>query len=138
MLPYYFVVDFPYSFYIGLVRSQPHQNQFEWSDGTSLASNNWHNWYIGEPNNHGGPENCVTMGLSFQGHRGLQWNDVPCSLQSRFICQRRKRENRGLKWIFVFICLQITLLFFVTNLEESLSCLFKNNALVVVHTAKKE
>ncbi|XP_067222523.1 ladderlectin-like [Chanodichthys erythropterus] len=53
--------------------------QWLWTDGTV---NDYTNWCSGEPNNSGGPENCVDINLNSR----LCWNDARCSSQITYIC----------------------------------------------------
>ena len=60
------------------------QGEFEWSDGTGLAT--FTNWDAGEPNNEFG-EHCTNLKLDTAG--GV-WNDVPCdTVQRAFVCEIR-------------------------------------------------
>ncbi|XP_070696048.1 galactose-specific lectin nattectin-like [Pempheris klunzingeri] len=52
-----------------------------WSDGSKFDFKGWHK---GEPNNHGGSENCMEINL-----RGRDFvNDAKCSNKKSFICAR--------------------------------------------------
>ncbi|XP_078485614.1 salivary C-type lectin 1-like [Ciona intestinalis] len=78
-------------YYIGLNRINSSSTGFQWNDGTMVTSG-YTNWYTGEPNNNGGNENCVMLyyviGYSHHG----KWNDIPCSLNKRYICERSVGE----------------------------------------------
>ncbi|XP_058866616.1 macrophage mannose receptor 1-like [Acipenser ruthenus] len=69
-----------YSFWIGLFN-----NPWKWShQGDNYT---FHNWNTGEPNNAGGNENCVEIGV--MGNQYLsrgEWNDVNCRLMLPFFC----------------------------------------------------
>nr|XP_009859990.2 macrophage mannose receptor 1-like isoform X2 [Ciona intestinalis] len=71
-------------FYIGLKRFNSSSTGFQWNDGTMVTSG-YTKWAIDEPNNMGGNENCVQLYYSWNG----VWNDVPCSWNRRYICERR-------------------------------------------------
>nr|XP_026695775.1 macrophage mannose receptor 1-like [Ciona intestinalis] len=76
-------------FYIGLKRIDSSSTGFQWNDGTMVTSG-YTNWRSGEPNNAGGNENCVELvyaTISSLWHG--KWNDVPCSANGRYICERR-------------------------------------------------
>ncbi|XP_078701529.1 macrophage mannose receptor 1-like [Branchiostoma floridae x Branchiostoma belcheri] len=66
-------------FYIGL-NDQNAEGQWRFADGTALGSYN--NWNPGEPNNSGN-EDCVALLPGY----GSKWNDIPCNLHLRYICQ---------------------------------------------------
>ncbi|XP_048017264.1 ladderlectin-like [Megalobrama amblycephala] len=53
--------------------------QWLWTDGTVI---DYTNWCSGEPNNFGGPENCVEINWT----SGRCWNDARCSTQMGYIC----------------------------------------------------
>ncbi|KAI7811270.1 CD209 antigen-like protein E [Triplophysa rosa] len=55
----------------------------KWVDGTSV---NKGFWLQGEPNNMGGDEDCVEMQPSLPPENN--WNDHPCSVQKRLICEK--------------------------------------------------
>ncbi|XP_078485586.1 uncharacterized protein LOC144744545 isoform X2 [Ciona intestinalis] len=75
-------------FYIGLNRINSSSTGFQWNDGTMVTSG-YTNWRSGDPNNGGGNENCVVLlykiGLSLHG----KWNDLRCSWNRQYICERR-------------------------------------------------
>ncbi|XP_035672094.1 von Willebrand factor D and EGF domain-containing protein-like [Branchiostoma floridae] len=58
------------------------EGQFVYEDGQTLESSGYNNWLPGEPNDHGGDEDCVHFIGSGHG-----WNDAPCSIAKGFICQ---------------------------------------------------
>jgi len=53
-----------------------------WSDGTAF---NYRNWCPGEPNNHGGRQNCLQM--NFGAHKC--WDDAQCYYRRPFVCARK-------------------------------------------------
>ncbi|XP_056109128.1 ladderlectin-like isoform X3 [Rhinichthys klamathensis goyatoka] len=61
------------------------EGQWLWSDGTVFS---YTNWWTGEPNNagfpdnHQGAENCLEINYSSD----RCWNDVPCSASFPYIC----------------------------------------------------
>lgn len=52
------------------------------STNSSLTLTDWHDK---EPNNHGGNEHCMNV------HKNLnfEWNDSPCNIKFRFICEMK-------------------------------------------------
>ncbi|XP_072232308.1 lithostathine-1-beta-like [Leuresthes tenuis] len=61
-------------FWIGLFR-----DTWKWSDG---STGSFRNWYISEPNNNGGSQNCVSIKKEFQ----HQWDDESCGWRFPFVC----------------------------------------------------
>ncbi|KAK9962753.1 hypothetical protein ABG768_008105 [Culter alburnus] len=53
--------------------------QWLWTDGTVI---DYTNWCSGDPNNYGGPENCVEINWT----SNRCWNDARCSTQMGYIC----------------------------------------------------
>jgi len=73
-------------------------NYWKWSD-EELAwparnkrgqdDGRFRNWYPGEPNNHGGHEDCIQISIAHNnGKSALAWNDLDCSLPLRVICEK--------------------------------------------------
>ncbi|XP_028447983.1 galactose-specific lectin nattectin-like [Perca flavescens] len=50
-----------------------------WSDGSKF---NYKSFYVGEPNNCCGGENCLVM------NSGNNWNDLACTNQASFVCSK--------------------------------------------------
>ena len=73
--------------WIGMERKS--DGKFYWIDNTP-AEGSYSIWSGGEPNNHGGSENCVQM----YGNDALakKWNDLPCEVGFNdapvIVCQR--------------------------------------------------
>ncbi|XXT20353.1 C-type lectin domain-containing protein [Sorangium sp. So ce429] len=57
------------------------EGSFGWDSGEPLS---YSNWYPGEPNNAGSNEDCGQLNRFYP---ELGWNDEPCSLHLRFICE---------------------------------------------------
>lgn len=66
--------------WIGL-NDRASEGTFVWDGGDAVS---YTNWYAGEPNNAGGDEDCAQLNR-FYPEPG--WNDEPCSLHLRFICE---------------------------------------------------
>ena len=73
---------------IGLYRDPEDKSRWLWVDWSRLC-NGCGYWFSGEPNNSGGKEDCGEMWPSKSG----LWNDAPCSLSRRYICQKRGLFN---------------------------------------------
>ncbi|AKT39679.1 C-type lectin domain-containing protein [Chondromyces crocatus] len=57
------------------------EGSWVWQSG---ESSNYVNWAPGEPNNAGGNEGCAQLNRFYPDHG---WNDEPCNLHYRFICE---------------------------------------------------
>uniref|UniRef100_A0A8C9ZD13 Ladderlectin-like n=1 Tax=Sander lucioperca TaxID=283035 RepID=A0A8C9ZD13_SANLU len=58
------------------------ERQWFWSDGTPF---HYSNWCRGEPNNHGGRQNCLQM--NFGAHKC--WDDLQCYSQRPSVCAKK-------------------------------------------------
>ncbi|KAI5629825.1 hypothetical protein C0J50_7876, partial [Silurus asotus] len=65
--------------WIGLNRTAPNVNIWQWSAGEEFS---YTNWFPGEPNDCNGKESCTA---TFQNC----WNDMDCKTYFPFMCQRR-------------------------------------------------
>ncbi|XP_032939633.1 hepatic lectin-like isoform X2 [Catharus ustulatus] len=72
-------------FWIGLT-DQNSEGTWEWIDGSDYAST-FTFWKEGEPNDSGRNEDCAHLWL------GGKWNDVHCTFECFFICQRPLRPK---------------------------------------------
>ncbi|XP_078393937.1 CD209 antigen-like protein C isoform X3 [Cetorhinus maximus] len=68
----------PGDYWIGLTDRESEGN-WKWVDGTPVSFTRWEQ---GEPNNAAGNENCAII-------RSADWNDVSCSDQFPFICEKK-------------------------------------------------
>ena len=59
------------------------------SDGESVIFTNWNR---GQPDNHGGHEDCAHL---WKGH-GFRWNDIGCSAKMSFVC-----ESQSGKYVYL-------------------------------------
>lgn len=66
------------------INDQVHEGRFKWSDETEL---NFANWNDGEPNNHGGEEDCGAF------YEQLGWNDLPCGRPNPYICKFHQKTS---------------------------------------------
>jgi hypothetical protein len=57
------------------------EGTFVWGSGEPVT---YTNWYPGEPNDAGGDEDCGQLNRFYP---ELGWNDEPCSLHLRYICE---------------------------------------------------
>ncbi|XP_033103295.1 C-type Lectin CRL-like [Anneissia japonica] len=67
------------TYWIGLKRWG---HSWRWSDRSTYR---YRNWFTGEPNNHGGHEDCVHQ--SNKNGDYLTWNDNSCSRRLSFVCE---------------------------------------------------
>ncbi|GLD70221.1 galactose-specific lectin nattectin-like protein [Lates japonicus] len=56
------------------------EGQWMWTDGSNF---DYQIWGPGEPNNHGGAENCIEMNWAVE-----YWNDLPCFYGKPFVCAK--------------------------------------------------
>uniref|UniRef100_A0A4W6EV23 C-type lectin domain-containing protein n=1 Tax=Lates calcarifer TaxID=8187 RepID=A0A4W6EV23_LATCA len=56
------------------------EGQWMWTDGSNF---DYQIWGPGEPNNHGGAENCIEMNWAVE-----YWNDIPCFYGKPFVCAK--------------------------------------------------
>ncbi|XP_026880092.2 macrophage mannose receptor 1 [Electrophorus electricus] len=73
--------------WIGLSEN-PLEGGYVWSDGSPVTHTNWG---FGEPNNHGGRENCVEMVTTNNG--SSYWNDVNCDAHQDWVCMIAKGKT---------------------------------------------
>ena len=75
------------TYWIGL-NDLEDEGVFKWSDGSSF--NNYNNWFMDNPDNFEGNEDCVTINTGLIGPYGrfADWNDVNCDYTFNFICKR--------------------------------------------------
>jgi uncharacterized protein YegL len=59
------------------------EGTFVWTDGTKL---DFTNWGVGEPNDHGGKEDCTHTGLNKD--KPHLWNDIDCERKYAFHCKK--------------------------------------------------
>ncbi|KAI8490945.1 hypothetical protein Bbelb_313640 [Branchiostoma belcheri] len=77
--------------WIGLTDTES-EGQWVFEDGQTLASTGFANWNTGEPNNANTGEDCVEV----YGPTHL-WNDAPCSVTRRYICQLVCQDPLGME-----------------------------------------
>ncbi|XP_062581844.1 perlucin-like, partial [Saccostrea cucullata] len=75
-----------FTYFIGGKKSS--SGKWTWVDGTQM---NQTHWASGEPNNHGGNENCLQMQYT---NKNYQWNDISCDSNNNhgYICQSECRN----------------------------------------------
>ena len=65
-------------------------NSFKWKDGSAFT---YQNWNSGEPNDHGGIEDCMELYSAPGQKQHDKWNDVSCDVNKRadgFVCKKSK------------------------------------------------
>ncbi|XP_041497141.1 C-type lectin domain family 4 member A-like isoform X2 [Microtus oregoni] len=72
------------SYFIGL--SDPGHRQWQWVDQTPYNKSATF-WHPGEPNNN--HEQCVILSHPYK-DSSWGWNDIPCSVKQRSVCQMKK------------------------------------------------
>ena len=55
---------------------------FRWVDRSKF---DYRNWYLGEPNNAAGDENCIE---AYQ-NAFYKWNDFACGIEKAYFCKKR-------------------------------------------------
>ena len=60
------------------------ENDWKWTDCTPWGDNFW---YLGEPNNAGGAEDCLET-------RSMNWNDLSCGSELGFLCRKKICSGR--------------------------------------------
>ena len=75
--------------YIGLYRNPRDKSRWLWVDQSRPT---YTHWYSGEPNNHGGIEDCVQM---ISRSTGFEWNDISCNnvYNIPYVCETRGRSG---------------------------------------------
>ncbi|KAK3732795.1 hypothetical protein RRG08_065036, partial [Elysia crispata] len=63
------------------LNDRKNEGHYNWLDGTQTISK--FNWLDEQPDNYGGNEDCVAF--RNLGSNIMQWNDVPCSKQLKFV-----------------------------------------------------
>ncbi|XP_065348566.1 uncharacterized protein LOC135945082 [Cloeon dipterum] len=66
------------------------EGKFSWCSVKKLVRNQEAKWFPQQPDNFGGKENCVTIGLS---KTVALLSDVDCSSSNRYICEARDTRN---------------------------------------------
>ena len=69
--------------WIGLHRDPNDNSRWMWVDGSRATYTHWNN---GEPNDHGGNEDCTHMFPP-----AGKWNDMPCSYGLQYLCETKGR-----------------------------------------------
>lgn len=75
--------------WIGLYRDPKYTSRWLWIDRSRPYFTYWHQ---GEPNNHKGTFEGCGMMWSWSNRLG-RWNDAPCSIRHRYVCQRPVQSN---------------------------------------------
>ncbi|KAL5005746.1 hypothetical protein ScPMuIL_016904 [Solemya velum] len=72
------VYDYEYAFWIGAKSKE--EGLYRWTEGGNMT---YTNWYPGEPF---GASQCANIAWNWV--HTTQWDDVPCYIMSRYICER--------------------------------------------------
>ena len=75
------------NYWIGLSDSET-EGDWKWADGTKLSE--YKNWGQQQPNDNRGNQDCVVIRLGSSHNRNYdgEWNDVNCSKNKGFICEK--------------------------------------------------
>ena len=76
----------PASVHTTWVGGQRQYNGFQWVDGTSF---DFDNWYMSQPDNQGGNENCLQVHANPGQDWHDKWSDAPCDEKRNFICKKK-------------------------------------------------
>ncbi|XP_063970130.1 macrophage mannose receptor 1-like [Lytechinus pictus] len=68
------------------------EGEFRWADGTLLSETGYSQWNPGNPDNYLGNEHCVDRHVNTGA-----WNDRPCSIQKRFVCEKPKGRPTSIR-----------------------------------------
>ena len=75
----------PASVHTTWVGGQRNQTGFTWIDGTSF---DFDNWYMGQPDNQGGNQNCIEIHSNPGQDWHERWNDFSCDEKRSFVCKK--------------------------------------------------
>lgn len=75
--------------WIGLKRDSENTSTWRWVDGSNAAETRWAK---GQPNNHGGNEDCVAI----TGQQNRKWNDFNCDTPEYYVCQKSGKSVMSL------------------------------------------
>ena len=76
----------PASVHTTWVGGQRQQNGFTWVDDTPF---DFDNWYMSQPDNNGGTENCVEVHSNPGQAWHERWNDASCDEKKNFVCKKK-------------------------------------------------
>lgn len=93
-------------FWIGLQRAPFDDSIWVWVDGSRLT---FRDWYSGQPDNYRQEEYCGEMYVLYVRSGVVKWNDLNCSRDSRFICEKEliglpscSKDNGGCQHLCVW------------------------------------